>query len=531
PATVSPESVVDITVDGAIRHPISPLIYGVNFGTTETLKDLRVAINRSGGDSASAYNWRIDARNAGKDWYYESVPCDPKAINDQFGPRFISLTRKGGAVPMISLSMLGWQAKLGPDRSRLASFAITKYGPQQENDSVGMFDAGNGFKPDGSPITDNDPHDAQTPSDAQSEQDRLRHLVKQFGADGVPYVILDNELSLWQLIHRDVHPIGLHADETAQKVIEYSKAVKAVSPKAKIVAPEEWGWQGYHYSGFDQQYAITHGLDHTPDREGMTAGMDYVPWLLTQWKAAGHPIDVFSLHFYPQEGEYSDSDKPEVQRARNRSTRDLWDPTYKDPSWINSVVALIPMMRQWVDQYYYPGTPIALTEYNWGGEHQMNGATTQADILGIFGREGLDIATRWGDLSPDMPVYKAIKLYRNYDGHGGAFGDISLQTHTPAPDEVSAFAAQRGADGAITLVVINKRLDAQAHVRISLSNLPDHGKVEAWQLVDNALTRKPDTSYTHATLTATLPQQSILLLVLPQPKPAKQGKKASGKRS
>ncbi|WP_148300056.1 hypothetical protein [Acetobacter papayae] len=128
-------------------------------------------------------------------------------------------------------------------------------------------------------------------------------------------------------------------------------------------------------------------------------------------------------------------------------------------------------------------------------------------------------------------MYKAIKLYRNYDDHGGAFGDISLQTHTPDPDEVSAFAAQHGADGAITLVVINKRLDAQAHVRISLSNLPDHGKVEAWQLVDNALTRKPDTSYTHATLTATLPQQSILLLVLPQPKPAKQGKKASGKRS
>ncbi|MCI2007536.1 MAG: cellulase [Acetobacter peroxydans] len=525
PAPASPASVVEITVDGTPGHPISPLIYGVNFGTTETLKDLRVPINRSGGDSASAYNWRIDARNAGKDWYYESLSCDPKAINDQFGPGFISLTRKGKAQPMISLSMLGWQAKLGPNRARLASFAITKYGPQQDNDAVGMFDAGNGFKPDGTPITDNDPHDAQTPSDVASEKDRLRHLVKQFGANSVPYVILDNEPSLWQLIHRDVNPTGLHADEIASRVIAYSKAVKAVSPKTQVVAPEEWGWHGYHYSGFDQQYAITHGMDHTPDREGVTKGMDYVPWLLTQWKAAGHPIDVFSLHFYPQEGEYSDSDKPEVERARNRSTRDLWDPTYKDPTWIDSVVALIPMMRQWVNQYYYPGTPIALTEYNWGGEHHMNGATAQADIFGIFGREGLDIATRWGDLAPDMTVYKAIKLYRNYDDHGGAFGDISLAAHTPDPDEVSAFAARRKADGAVTLVVINKRLDAPAHVRISLTNLPDQGKVQVWRLADNVLTHEPDTKYSEGVLTATLPQQSILLLVLPREK------KASVKRS
>ncbi|MBO1328192.1 cellulase [Acetobacter suratthaniensis] len=526
-AQTAPASVEEITVDGATRHPISPLVYGVNFASTETLKDLRVPINRSGGDSASTYNWRVDARNAGKDWYYESVACDPKVSHDQFGPHFISMTRKGGATPMPSLSMLGWQAKLAPDRSRLASFAITKYGPQQDNDADGLFDAGNGYKPDGTPITDNDPHDAQTPSDVQSEQDRLRHVLKEFGSGALPYVILDNEPSLWQLIHRDVHPVGAHADEIAKKVIDYSAAVKAVSPTTKVVAPEEWGWQGYHYSGFDQQYAIKNGLDHAPDRENITGGMDYVPWLLTQWKAAGHPVDVFSLHFYPQEGEYSDSDKPEVQLARNRSTRDLWDPTYKDPSWINSVVALVPLMRQWVDQYYYPGTPIALTEYSWGGDKQMNGATAQADVLGILGREGMDIATHWGDLDPDMPVYKAIKLYRNYDSHGGAFGDVSLLTHAPNPDEVSAFAAQRSKDDATTVVVINKRLDAPATAKISLANLPDHGRVESWLLADNTLTRKPDTQYSKGVLDVTLPQQSVLMLVLRR----NSSKKAGGKRS
>ncbi|MBX0345065.1 glycoside hydrolase family 44 protein [Acetobacter sp. TBRC 12305] len=506
---------VAIAVDAAAgRHPISPLIYGVNFGTTDVLRDLRAPLNRSGGDSASTYNWRLDARNAGKDWYFESLPCDPNAINDQFGPNFITLTRNAGAAPMITLSMLGWQAKLGPDRARLASFAITKYGPQQDNDATGFFDAGNGVAPDGTPLTGNDPNDAQTPTDMAGEQARLKQLAKQFGASGVPYVILDNEPSMWQLIHRDVRPTGAHADEIASKVIAYSRAVKAIAPKAKVVAPEEWGWLGYHYSGFDQQYAKTHGLDQAPDRTTMTQGMDYVPWLLTQWKAAGHPVDVFSLHFYPQDGVYSDSDTPEVELARNRSTRDLWDPTYTDPSWIKSVVALIPLMRNWVNQYYYPGTPIALTEYNWGGEKLMNGATAQADVLGIFGREGLDIATRWAAPDPATPVYKAMKLYRNYDSKGSAFGNTSIQATVPDPDTVAAFAALRDADGAATVMVINKQLDSPATVAIALAHLPDHGAVETWQLADNALTRLPDTRYANATLGATLPRQSVTLFVL-----------------
>jgi hypothetical protein len=35
---------------------------------------------------------------------------------------------------------------------------------------------------------------------------------------------------------------------------------------------------------------------------------------------------------------------------------------------------------------FYPGTAIDITEYNWGAENHINGATTQADIYGIFGR-------------------------------------------------------------------------------------------------------------------------------------------------
>ena len=83
-----------------------------------------------------------------------------------------------------------------------------------------------------------------------------------------------------------------------------------------------------------------------------------------------------------------------MQLRRNRSTRSLWDPAYVDETWINDRVQLVRRLRNWVNAYY-PGTAIGITEYNWGAENHINGATTQADIYGIFGREGLDMAARW----------------------------------------------------------------------------------------------------------------------------------------
>src|SRR5204863_8061623 len=115
----------------------------------------------------------------------------------------------------------------------------------------------------------------------------------------------------------------------------------------------------------------------------------------------------------------------QMQLLRNRSTRSLWDPSYTDESWIGDKVQLIPRMHDWVDRVY-PATKTGITEYNWGAESHMNGATAQADVLGIFGRESLDVATRWTTPSSSSPVYKSIKMYRNYDGSKSKFGDLSV---------------------------------------------------------------------------------------------------------
>src|SRR5262249_41472432 len=158
---------------------------------------------------------------------------------------------------------------------------------------------------------------------------------------------------------------------------------------------------------------------------------------------------------YPQAGEFSDDVSTSMQLLRNRSTRQLWDPSYTSESWIGDKVQLIPRMRQWVSTYY-PGTHVGLTEYNWGAESHMNGATTQADILGILGREGADLATRWTTPDPGSPVFKAMQMYRNYDGAHSTFGDVSVAASGPNPDNVAAFAAIRSSDGALTIMIINK---------------------------------------------------------------------------
>jgi hypothetical protein len=302
----------------------------------------------------------------------------------------------------------------------------------------------------------------------------------------VQHYILDNEPSIWHSTHRDVHPTGATMDEVRDKIVEYSGMIKALDPSAIVSAPEEWGWSGYFYSGYDQQYGSTHGWSVLPDRNNH-GGPDYLPWLLDQLRqqqsAGGRRlVDVLTVHYYPQGGEFSDDVSNAMQLRRNRSTRSLWDPNYVDETWINDRARLVPRLTGWVNTYY-PGTSIGITEYNWGAEDHINGATTQADVLGIFGREGLDMAARWTTPAASTRTYKAMKMYRNYDGGKSSFGDTSVAAAAaPNPDAVSVFAAQRTSDGAVTVMVISKQLKGTTPATIALANFPNRLTAKAWQL-------------------------------------------------
>jgi hypothetical protein len=332
-------------------------------------------------------------------------------------------------------------------------------------------------RPDGvTLVTGNDPNDANVPGDGAFHQGWFQHLVTRWGtaaSGGLKYYILDNEYSIWHATHRDVHPTGATMDEIRDKMVDFATRIKNQDPGALVVAPEEWGWSGYLLSGYDQQYGALHGWQFHPDKDAHQ-GWDYVPWLLDQMRqrevATGRRLlDVFSLHYYPQGGEFGNDVSTAMQQRRNRSTRSLWDPSYTDETWINDEIYLVPRMRQWVAQHY-PNTKIAVTEYNWGAENHINGATTQADVLGIFGREGLDIGARWTTPDPATPTYKSIKMYRNYDNAGGAFGNVSVRATAADPDNLSSFAARRTSDGALTVMLIAKRLTGTTSTTVNVAN-------------------------------------------------------------
>ena len=514
---------VTVTIDAkANRHPISPLIYGVAYADDAALKDLHVPLHRYGGNNATRYNWQLNADNRANDWFFESI-ADTSAVSGERGDTFTARSKAAGAQTMLTIPMIDWVAKVGPNRDKLASFSIAKYGAQAGADTY-FADAGNGIlKSTGKPVTGNDPHDANVPNSATFEQGWVKHLVEKWGTaakGGVQYYLLDNEPALWNNTHRDVQPVGLKLEEMRAKILDYAAKIKAVDPTALTVGPEEWGWTGYLYSGYDSQWGNDHkDWGHLPDRAAH-GNMDAMPWLLDQLhkenvRTGKRLLDVFSLHFYPQGGDGGNDVSAAVQLKRNRSTRALWDPNYTDESWINSKVALIPRMKNWVATYY-PGTRIGITEYNWGAEEHINGATAQADILGIFGREGLDMATRWTTPKAETPTYKAIKIYRNYDGKNSGFGETSVQATVPNPDSLSAFAALRASDGALTVMVINKTPDSPAPVSLSLANFAPKGGIQVWQLTAaNTIARQADVAPSGNTVRLTLPAQSVTLLILP----------------
>jgi PKD repeat protein len=515
---------VTVTIDGnANRHPINPNVYGIAYGTNATLPDLNAPVNRYGGNNTSRYNWQINADNRGQDWYFESIP-ESSATAGERGDTFISVSKAAGAQALITIPMVGYVGNLGSNRSKLASFSIAKYGSQTGNDWQWFPDAGNGISSaTGAYITGNNPADANVFANSSFQAAWVQHLVNTWGTaanGGLRYYILDNEHSIWHSTHRDVHPTGATMDEIKAKIADYANQIKLIDPGALVAGPEEWGWSGYFYSGYDQQYGSLHGWSFLPDRANH-GGADYLPWLLSQLKqttVAGslRPLDVFSVHYYPQGGEFGNDTSSSMQLLRNKSTRSLWDPNYVDQTWINDKVQLIPRLRNWVNTYYYPGTPIAITEYNWGAEGHINGATTQADIYGIFGREALDIGARWTTPDPSTPTYKAMKMYRNYDGNRSTFGDTSVLAGVPNPDNLAAFAALRSTDNALTVMVISKVLSGTTPVTLSFANFSGNGSAQAWQLTSaNAITRLTDLSYTGGSVSTSVPPQSITLFVLP----------------
>lgn len=522
PITVEPTPGGDLAlvVDaGAEQRPISPLIYGINFPSEALAQELSLPVARYGGNATTRYNWKNDTSNRASDWFFENIPnenANPAALpNGSASDVFVAQNQRTKTATIMTIPMIGWTPK---SRDIACAFAAEQYTNQQQIDPYRP--CGNGLDRDGNPITGNDPKDTSAPIDPDFVSEWIAHLKKNFGAadaGGVAFYNLDNEPSLWNHTHRDVRPEPLGYDELRDLTYRYAAAIKAADPAAQTLGPVEWGWSAYFFSAKDQ---VGEGSwwNRTPDRKAHD-DVELSAWYLQQMRAYEEKngvriLDYFDLHYYPQANGVAlqGAGDEATQTLRLRSTRSLWDPTYSDESWIGEPVKLLPRMRQWVDQNY-PGTKLAVTEYNFGGLESMNGALAQADVLGIFGREGLDLATLWALTADGDPGAFAFRIYRNYDGAGAQFGDTSLKATSTDQDKLSIYAAKRVNDGALTIIVINKA-GQDITAALALQNAPEAKQAHVFRYSAADLTKiakGDDIAIADDTLNATFPADSITL--------------------
>src|SRR5262249_14030593 len=122
PPAVSAISVavhVDVAAD---QHAISPLIYGMAFAPPEYLTDLRLGLNRWGGNHTSRYNWvHGNACNASHDWRWahrSAMDRDVSPVDGDIPPgpssapdRFIALNRSAKTPTLLTVPTLGWVAR------------------------------------------------------------------------------------------------------------------------------------------------------------------------------------------------------------------------------------------------------------------------------------------------------------------------------------------------------------------------------------------------------------------------------------
>ena len=181
-------------------------------------------------------------------------------------------------------------------------------------------------------------------------------------------------------------------------------------------------------------------------------------------------------------------------------------------------------MKAMVNQYY-PGLEIGCTEYNWGDEPNLNGATTQADVLGIYGREGFDLATRWTVAKNTEHQLRLLTTSLIWPARSTATTTATTPlSATPAfrrawPIPTTSRHLRRCAssDGALTVMVINKQ-QGSTPVTVSLANFSTSGTAQAWQInsaSQTSIARLADVNVANNSISTTVPSQSITLFVIP----------------
>ncbi|HLP02862.1 MAG TPA: glycoside hydrolase family 44 protein [Opitutaceae bacterium] len=435
--TASAAPTITITAAPAAAHPISPWIYGVNFHQKIPDVPRNLTFNRHGGNRWTAYNWENNASNAGSDWgpFSSDSYLSESTVPAEAARERVAADRAAGLASLITVQMQGYAAADTDGNVAMTDSLATRRATRFKEVVFAK----------GAPFTA-----IPSTADASVYMDEFVSVLRdKLGTDiysdpvTPTFVSLDNEPDLWPDTHLQIQgPALTDPDVFIQRTAELSTAIKNVAPGALTFGPVNYGflgiynWQDYGSAELTSSYWFA-------DK--------YLADLRVASQAAGRRLlDVYDIHWYSESrvggtriGSLTGTSLTADQiQAVVQSPRSFWDSTYAETSWVaNTLGGPIYILRRLQDKIaaQWPGTRLALTEYEAGGNNHIAGALAQADTLGVFGQMDIFAANFWPTSDTYAFTLAGFKMYRDYDGALATFGDISLPTTSSDTALVSAY--------------------------------------------------------------------------------------------
>jgi hypothetical protein len=468
--------------------PISPDIYGVAFATDSADDSYKVAtLNRWGGDSAASYNWQKDIDNAGGDWN-----CANYAGSGNGTDTFVKTSKSRGLNTLMTIPITGWLANV-------ATMSDTTYSAQLgQNLSFcnypqlpdgGLLSSGTCCKAIGaqeSILVDK----GSSNLDTSFMGDWLSHFVSTFGTaanGGLKYYQLDNEPDNWQGLRQDIYPSlyppGTNCmdysvkiasgnesgvspnDDIINRSVAYAAAIKNADPTAQVL----------FLSVMNPDDMIN--LMQTECGVGTWGNGMAIPYTVDK---------SYAMAMMAKGKQYEDTNHRRIFDCLDThypgTAQQMWTNTFSHfQGWINST---------------YPGTAICVSEYNVANDtSDAAAAALEADYLGTFGVVGVRAAAYWTSLVPKDSknnyahsyAYNAFAMFRNYDGAGGKFGDVSVGAAS-SYSGVHVYAATDSSSKPTTLwiMVVNTGTSAQSNMTVTLNNFTGGATAKVYQSVNGA---------------------------------------------
>jgi hypothetical protein len=488
-----------LTVDGSItQHLISNDVYGVtifwnasasNYAALRTFaQQIGLPANRYGGDGTTRYNWNVDSSNPGSDFFFTAGNGEANPVPSASVDAIVAINRALKTKSIITVPIID---DINNAAAYHCSYPQSVYPNQQAYNPYvhpNGDNCGNGVSAaSGQYIADTNISASDIPNQPNIQQAWVRHFAGAFGTGaqgGVGIYELDNEPNGWIAVHHDVRPQNIGYTDLTTRSVAYATAIKTADPTALVLGPGDISPADENCNSGGQPGTCNN--DQASNHGGTPLGLFYLQQFAAQKTRL---LDYYAMH-YPGSCCFS----------TNGTLADMVTAIHRHQGWIAQA---------------YPGTKLAYDEWNRGTGNGFANALATADGLGVMGREGVDLASFWGLNDPSYPSAFAFQIFRNYDGHGSAFGNVSATATTADPTSLTIYAARRSLDGALTVLVVNQTA-TNLSTSLGISNLNGHGNVHVYEYTQAnpaAIVAAPSLRLSHS-IAVTFPAQSLTMLVI-----------------